>query len=47
MSSQCPVSTHIHTMVTARQKERISAPVNRPHMPNDILDNKKVDVGLD
>lgn len=35
--SQCPVMTQMHTMDTERQKAMISAPVNLPHMPNEIL----------
>jgi hypothetical protein len=38
MSSQCPVKTQMATMDTARPNETISAAVNRPHAPNDILE---------
>lgn len=37
MSSQWPVITQMQTMDTERQKAIISAPVNLPHIPNDIL----------
>lgn len=37
MRSQCPVMTQMQTMDTERQKAIISAPVNLPHIPNDIL----------
>jgi hypothetical protein len=37
ISNQWPVRTHMHTMKTANEKERSSAPVNRPHTPNEIL----------
>lgn len=36
MSSQCPVSTQMHTMETANVKLNNSAAVNRPQNPNDI-----------
>lgn len=41
MRSQCPVSTHIHTIIKDRKKDKISAAVNRPHTPNDILQSTK------
>lgn len=37
ISSQCPVKTHMQTIVTDKAKETSSAAVNLPHMPNDIL----------
>lgn len=36
MSSQCPVSTQMHTIDTANEKLNSSAAVNRPQNPNDI-----------
>lgn len=35
--SQWPVKTQIHTMNMESENDRSSAPVNRPHTPNDIL----------
>lgn len=32
-----PVRTHMQTMKTDSENDRISALVKRPHMPNDIL----------
>ena len=40
ISSQWPVITQTQTMVTEKQNDRISAPVNRPHTPNDILNKQ-------
>jgi hypothetical protein len=31
----------MHTIKTANEKERSSAPVNRPHTPNEILQTNK------
>ena len=41
MRSQCPVSTQMHTIINERKKDKISAAVNRPHTPNDILQPEK------
>lgn len=40
MRSQCPVSTQTQTMNSDKENENNSAPVNRPHMPNEILKMK-------
>ena len=45
MRSQWPVSTQIHTMKKDKQNDTISAGVNRPQHPNDILQQGK-DKGL-
>lgn len=37
INSQCPVRTQTHTINKDNEKENNSAPVNRPHMPKDIL----------
>ena len=37
MSSQWPVMTHMKTSMTDRQNDMISADVNLPQQPNDIL----------
>ena len=41
MRSQWPVSTHTQTIRNDRQKERISAGVNLPQQPNEILKTKQ------
>ena len=41
ISNQWPVRTHIHTMKNDIQKDKISAGVNLPQQPNDILKTHK------
>ena len=41
MRSQCPVNTQMVTMDNERPNETISAAVNRPHAPNDILNKNR------
>lgn len=44
MSNQCPVNTQIHTMKNDRQKDSISAAVNLPQTPKDILKIKYINM---